>query len=156
MPIEVRGATPEDLDALQALYRRSAMIWESTRPLLAQHPELVEPSEQSIARGTVRVAIENGARVGFSEVIPIAGAGELEALFVEPDMMGRGFGKALVEDAVATARRGGCSRLEVTANPNALGFYQRVGFIVIGEAATQFGPGIRMRRECGAAELSVP
>jgi hypothetical protein len=39
-----------------------------------------------------------------------------------------------------------CNRLEVTANPNARGFYQRVGFTVIGTTTTQFGPGIRMRR----------
>ena len=37
-------------------------------------------------------------------------------------------------------------RVDVVANPNALGFYQKVGFDQLGEVATQFGPGLRMTR----------
>ncbi len=75
------------------------------------------------------------------------GFGELDGLFVEPDLMRGGIGRLLVEDAVTRARAGaGVSRLEVTANPRALGFYERVGFVRVGEVPTQFGPGIRMHR----------
>jgi hypothetical protein len=37
-------------------------------------------------------------------------------------------------------------RLEVIANPRAVGFFDRVGFAVCGEATTWFGPAPRMRR----------
>ena len=36
--------------------------------------------------------------------------------------------------------------LEVTAGP-AQGFYEKVGFSVIGDADTRFGPAVRMRRD---------
>jgi ribosomal protein S18 acetylase RimI-like enzyme len=38
----------------------------------------------------------------------------------------------------------GVSRLEVTANSHALGFYREVGFVDIGTAETEFGAARRM------------
>jgi ribosomal protein S18 acetylase RimI-like enzyme len=60
--------------------------------------------------------------------------------------MYRGVGRTLVEDAAvrAAARRATC--LEVTASP-ARGFYEKVGFIVVAETKTRFGPAVRMRRK---------
>ena len=69
---------------------------------------------------------------------------ELDGLFVEPDHMLGGVGRALVEDAAARASRQGAERLEVTAGP-ARAFYERVGFHVIGVAQTRFGPAVPMR-----------
>ena len=57
-----------------------------------------------------------------------------------------GVGRALVEDAVDRLRDAGVSRLEVTANLNALGFYEKVGFVAIGPVETMFSPGLRMYR----------
>ena len=47
-------------------------------------------------------------------------------------------------DAVAIARASGVRLLEVTANPQAVAFYEKVGFAVRGSASTRFGPGVRM------------
>jgi ribosomal protein S18 acetylase RimI-like enzyme len=60
--------------------------------------------------------------------------------------MRAGVGRALVDDAAARASRHGAACLEVTAGP-AQGFYERVGFGLIGAAQTRFGPAVRMRRE---------
>ena len=85
--------------------------------------------------------------IGFSVVIPTGGAvHELDGLFVEPLQMHRGVGRALVDDAAARAAHGGAASLEVTAGP-AQGFYEQVGFTLIGRADTRFGPAVRMRRE---------
>ena len=55
-----------------------------------------------------------------------------------------GIGRALVLDAIEIARDRGARRVEVTANPHALVFYERVGFTVDHEVRTRFGPGSRM------------
>ena len=60
--------------------------------------------------------------------------------------MHRGIGRALVEHAVTRAPDSGALRLEVTAGP-ARASYDRVGFTVIGDARTRFGPAVGMRRE---------
>lgn len=64
-----------------------------------------------------------------------------------PVLMRGGVGRLLIDDAVTIARSQGLVRLEVTANPRALGFYEKVGFVAVGEVPTQFGPAIRMHRE---------
>ena len=90
---------------------------------------------------------DDDAPAGFSVVIPgDGGVHELDGLFVEPDQMYGGIGRALVEDAAARASHGGARCLEVTAGP-AQGFYEKVGFRVIGESQTRFGPAVRLRRE---------
>ena len=69
---------------------------------------------------------------------------ELDDLFVEPDSMGLGVGRLLVEDVAARAATEGANRVMVTANPRALGFYERLGFRITGEASTRFAPAPRM------------
>ena len=73
---------------------------------------------------------------------------------VDPDLMGRRIGAALVEDVAARARQAGVCELAVTANPDAIGFYERVGFARGESVPTQFRPGMRMRRALIAAPRS--
>jgi ribosomal protein S18 acetylase RimI-like enzyme len=58
--------------------------------------------------------------------------------------MRRGIGRQLVRDVVEIAKARGIERVEVTANPQALSFYESLGFVSKGEAATMFGPAPRM------------
>ena len=69
---------------------------------------------------------------------------ELDGLFVEPARWRTGIGRRLIEDALATARAAGAVRIEVVANPQAVAFYEAVGFVAVGEAQTRFGPAPRM------------
>jgi GNAT superfamily N-acetyltransferase len=144
--VEIRDALPDDALALEALQRRSSDVWEDDRVQLAAHPDAIEPPHQAIADGRVRVAIDgNGRPVGFSVALPAEdGAYELDDLFVEPDWMGFGVGRLLVEDVAARAAIEGAISITVTANPRALGFYERLGFRSTGAASTRFGPAPRM------------
>ena len=79
---------------------------------------------------------------------PISGGGcELDDLFVEPDSMRRGVGRLLVADVATRAALAGASHVDVIANPNALGFYERLGFEITGRASTRFGDAPRMSLE---------
>ena len=143
----IRDASPAEAAALASLQRRSSDVWEEYRAQLAASPGLIEPPHEAIAEGRVRVAVDaSGRRLGFSVVLAAEGDRvELDDLFVEPDSMGRGVGRLLVADVVSRAAAVPATGVDVTANPNALGFYERVGFRVTGEVATLFGRGIRMR-----------
>ncbi|EGB13671.1 GCN5-related N-acetyltransferase [Pseudodesulfovibrio mercurii] len=69
-----------------------------------------------------------GKILGFSGVAH----GNLEMLFVAPDSRGRGIGTALCRHAVD---RFGVTRVDVNEqNPQALGFYERFGFEVVGRS----------------------
>lgn len=142
----IRHALPAETGALEDLQRRSSMIWAEYRDDLRRHPDAVEVPTEAVLEGRVRVAVGDGRVLGFCTVVPLAeGIGDLDALFVEPESMGRGVGRRLLDDAVAIARGQGVRRLEVTANPRAVGFYEKVGFVSGAVVRTRFGPALRMR-----------
>jgi GNAT superfamily N-acetyltransferase len=68
---------------------------------------------------------------GWAAVVPRGEVAWLDDLWVEPDAMGRGLGRELFERAAAIARDAGCVRMEWEAEPNALGFYERLGAVYV-------------------------
>lgn len=148
MPVveRIRDALPDEASALEALQRRSSDVWQEYRAQLAAHPDAIEAPDRAIAEGRVRVAVDaSQRRLGFSVVQPVeAGGCELDDLFVEPDSMGSGVGRLLVDDVASRAAAAGAAHVDVIANPNALGFYEKVGFETTGDVSTRFGRGVRM------------
>ena len=144
-PIVIRDARVEEQRSLIELQRRASMHWDAYRDQLAAHPDAIELPIDQITDGLVRVAERDADIVGFAVLFqPVEGACELDGLFVEPAHMGAGVGRALVQDAVRIARDRGATRIDVVANLEAVGFYQRVGFTGTAEVPTRFGPARRM------------
>ncbi len=145
--VRIRDAKATEASELEALQRRSSDVWEEYREQLAAHPDAIELPQAFIDNGWVRVAVGDGETpIGFSVVMPGPGsAHELDGLFVEPGRMYAGVGRALVDDAAERASAAGATALEVTAGP-AQGFYEKVGFHLVGDAETRFGPAVRLRR----------
>jgi len=65
--------------------------------------------------------------VGVVQVKTGAGEAELLKLFVEPEALRRGTGKALFAWAVDIARRAGAHQMTIEADPAAAPFYRRMG-----------------------------
>ncbi|WP_244137630.1 GNAT family N-acetyltransferase [Burkholderia sp. BCC1644] len=81
----------------------------------------------AIGRHALWVA-DDGDVLGFAET---AGE-ELTKLFVRGDRARSGAGQALLETAVSGIARDGCARVYLEATTNAVPFYERHGFAVIG------------------------
>jgi GNAT superfamily N-acetyltransferase len=140
----IRLGTPADLAAAAGVYRRASLSDDSYRDDLLAHPEYLILGPAGLAEGRTHVAEEDGSVVGFATWAETAGIIELEDLFVDPDYMRRGIATALVGRIAQVLRARGVQRLEVTANPDVLGFYRAVGFTDCGVAETAFGPAPRM------------
>lgn len=119
----VEMAQPEAFD-------RIADVWEAS--VRATHHFLAEADirrfrpivrEQFLPHAIVHcIRDENGDVIAFSGVE----ADKLEALFVHPSWFGCGAGKRLAEHAIRTL---GVTRVDVNEqNPDAVGFYRRLGF----------------------------
>ena len=151
MNVTFRYGLPGECAALETLQRRASLEWEEYRADLLAHPEAIALPLAQLAENLVRVAETDSQAVGFSVVVPKeAGISDLDGLFVEPAWWGRGIGRLLIADALLLATRQGAHTLEVVGNPRARGFYERCGFVEFGQTATQFGPGLCMRRVIGA------
>ena len=141
LSLTLRLAEPEEHGALEELQRRASLELPEYRDQLLANPDAIHLPPAQIANGQVIVAEADGAVAGFAAVV----AGELDGLFVEPDLWGLGIGRALVEAATHEARLSGMT-LKVTASPSARPFYESCGFTVEGDEQTRFGPALRMSR----------
>ena len=142
----MRDAVPQERRALEELQRRASLTWQADRAYLMANPDVIELPLGHIHQGRVRVAEADGSALGFAVLLPREDDAVLEGLFVEPDQWGRGIGRGLVADAEGRARALGLTALEVVANGNALGFYEKLDFAVCGAVQTPLGPARRLRR----------
>lgn len=83
-----------------------------------------------------------GQVVGFAGLWPsVEGAADVDPLYVEPEQQGAGIGRLLWAALEAHARGTGARRIVLDSDPHAVGFYERVGCRVIGEAPSGSIPG---------------
>jgi len=68
----------------------------------------------------------------FHALVQGTGFWQLEHLWIEPAFHGRGVGRALFLDAVALIRRRRPGMMRIEAEPNAAGFYRRMGAVRVG------------------------
>jgi GNAT superfamily N-acetyltransferase len=125
----VRAAGEADLPALKSL--RGALYDESPPP--PWRDESWETHAEEIA-GVVRdggafLAQDSGDPVGFALAWPEGlNALKLGDLYVSPDHRGEGIGRALVGAVAELARSRGAAHVHLTANLEALPFYDRLPF----------------------------
>ena len=143
--VAIRFGRPDERAALEELQRRASLMWDEYRPYLLANPDVIELPLAQLRGNRVRVAEAHGRVAGFAALLPKDGFCELDGLFVEPPLWGRGIARALVADALALVRARGDRAIETIANPRAEGFYVKQGFTVMGRAETQFGPANRMQ-----------
>jgi GNAT superfamily N-acetyltransferase len=143
----IRYGRSSERKALENLQFRASTAWPEYREQILQHPDCIELPPNLLAERRVRVAETDGTPVGFSVLLaPSDRISELDGLFVEPARWHDGIGSELLRDAVEIAGAESSVAIEVTANPLARGFYEKLGFSHIGETETRFGPALRMRR----------
>ena len=73
------------------------------------------------------VADSSGEPIAWAAVEPKAEVVWLGDMWVEPGWIGKGVGSLLFRRCEARARELGATRLEWEAEPNAVGFYERMG-----------------------------
>jgi GNAT superfamily N-acetyltransferase len=144
--ITIRLGNPNERGVLERLQFRASTESPVYREAILQHPDSISLASQLLTEGRVRVAQAEDTPIGFSVLLaPVRGVCELDGLFVDPPWWRRGVGTALMFDAIRIARAQGAFSIDVTANPLALRFYEKLGFSHLEETQTRFGPAQRMR-----------
>lgn len=99
-------------------------------PSLTMTPEYIGTHE-------VWMAIVNKHPVGYYSFDENEEGFWLDNLWISPDHMGQGIGKALFEHALERCKKHGVSVLKIEADPNAQSFYERMGAQKVAEHQTQ-------------------
>jgi GNAT superfamily N-acetyltransferase len=93
------------------------------------HPDIEVPQSK---RFVLRVTDNQGLLVGGTLIWAYWGWVDVSLLALEPHVRGQGVGRRLVAAIEAKAREEGCSRLRVETFEHELGFYQGLGYRIIG------------------------
>ncbi len=131
--MEIQRAIPGDAEALTRIAFAAKGYWGYPERWMERWQESLTITPDFIRRNEVYVAVVEGEMVGF---YALAGRGrriELEHLWVTPEHIGTGVGRALFDHAVRRAAALGAEVLGIEADPNAEGFYRRMGARRVGE-----------------------
>lgn len=129
----IRRAVSGDAAGLTAVAHAAKRHWGYPESWIALWERELTVSAELIERYPVHAAVEGNVVAGFY-ALTFAGADcELEHFWVAPARMGAGVGRALFEHAVERCRAIGARRLWISADPNAEGFYRRLGARRVGE-----------------------
>ena len=140
----IRLARIDEAPGLSELCVRSKASWGYDEAFMALARVALQVNPEQIERDDVWVA--TGADGEVAGIVAL-GPGErpdtldLDKLFVEPQQIRSGVGRALLAHAIIEARRRGADRLTILADPYAAGFYERNGAQLIGEAPSNGIPG---------------
>jgi len=132
----LRPANRDDAPRLTALARAAKAHWGYPAAWLEAWQDALTITPDYIETHTVLVAnTESGARsvIGMCALEDHQDHWELAHLWVDPRAHGLGAGRALVRQVLAiAARRRPGSVVRVESDPNAAGFYQRLGAREVG------------------------
>jgi ribosomal protein S18 acetylase RimI-like enzyme len=125
----VRHATTEDFDALRKLWDR----WQAESPSPPPWRDVSWEAnrrefEQALDANALFLAEEDGESVGFVTAWLDDHFARIGDLYVADAARRQGIARALVETVVENLRARGATHLFLKANPQALAFYERLGF----------------------------
>ena len=134
--VTVRAVRPDDHDRLRELTFGSKAHWGYEQGLVRRWADgLRFPTGRDSW-----VAEEDGTIVAWAALTPPRdGVAVLDHLWVDPAAMGRGLGSRLFGLAADRALELRAERLEWSAEPNAVGFYEKVGGRKLRDHVTDWG-----------------
>ena len=146
----IEQAHKADLPAIADLCLRSKAHWGYDAAFLEACRDELSPRPDALGPGFV-VWRAHGIEA-MAQVTVEGENAELEALFVAPEAIGTGRGRALFHWALQYAAEMGARSLSVTSDPFAAPFYERMGARKTGEAPSDSVAG----RMLPTYEIPVP
>jgi ribosomal protein S18 acetylase RimI-like enzyme len=129
--VVVRRARADDAPVLSAIARAAKARWGYPPEWLAAWDEDLTLTAADIARMTVYVADGSEGTeptaVGVAALDRRGDDWSLEHLWVTPGAEGRGIGRTLFARVMRDVRMRGGSTITIVSDPNAVGFYERMG-----------------------------
>ena len=130
--MQIRTANRSDVDQLNTIAMQAKAHWGYTADQLEGWRESLSTDPPSIEKWPTFIAEDQGNAIGFTQINPDLEVWELISLFVLPAHIGRGIGRALLNEAIAAAKRADKSTLLIDSDPNAEPFYLSCGAVRVG------------------------
>ena len=142
----IRKAVPSEAEILTRIAHDAKRYWGYPENWIEHWKELLTITPEFIGENEVYLAISEDQVAGFYAIVEVGprnaddsspGKAELEHMWVKPEHIGTGIGKELLIHAIEMATFLDAAALEISSDPNAEGFYKRMGAKRIGEISSE-------------------
>ena len=130
--MRIREALAEEAPALTEIAQNAKRHWGYPEHWIKHWQDDLTISAEFVAANQVFVAETEGELLGFYALVFRNDKAELDHMWVAPEHIGSGVGKELFIHAMQTAAAQNISEVEILADPNAEGFYRKMGAYRVG------------------------
>jgi GNAT superfamily N-acetyltransferase len=135
----IRRGSPDEGGRLKGIAVASKGHWGYDPQRVRDWADRGDFDRETLEQLALFVAEADGRAIGWASVEPRGEAAWLADLWVEPAWIGKGVGTALFRRAADHAREVGARVLEWEAEPNALGFYEKMGARRLRDSTSEWG-----------------
>mgnify|MGYP001816872672 CR=1 FL=1 len=142
--LRIRKAFPQEAGFLSRLALRSKAHWGYSKDFMDACRSELTVDASRIGSNDLQcfVAVDGDLIIGFYTLERVSESSfELDALFVDPERIGSGVGRLLVQHAIQGLSERGVKRLVIQGDPNATAFYIAVGARQVGTRQSNSIPG---------------
>ncbi len=137
--MHLRPANRGEADYLTELCLRSKAVWGYDAAFMAACRAELTITARDMAQ--IQVAVQYGRVVALAQLTQHGRIADIDKLFVDPAVLKSGAGRALFAWCMETARAAGAVALTVVADPDAAGFYRKMGMMDDGKEPSGSIPG---------------
>jgi deazaflavin-dependent oxidoreductase (nitroreductase family) len=125
--VDIRRAVSHEAEQLREIAMAAKGYWGYDEDRVRGWGASLDFSEDGLRSKEVYVAEVGGRIVGWAGLIPKGDVCWLDDLWIEPASIGTGIGSQLFRYSAERAASLGAERMEWEAEPNAFGFYEKMG-----------------------------
>jgi GNAT superfamily N-acetyltransferase len=133
----IRRALTTEAETLTQIAQEAKRYWGYPEHWLKLWQDDLTILPDFVDNNPVYVAEHEGNVLGFYALILAEDKAKLDHLWVAPAHIGSGVGKELFIHAMQSAARRNVSQIDILADPNAEGFYRKMGAHRIGEEVSE-------------------
>jgi ribosomal protein S18 acetylase RimI-like enzyme len=131
--MEIRRARPGDAEVLTRISFAAKRYWGYPERWIERWRDSLTITPDFVRRNEVYAAMFDEEIAGFYALVGEGREIELEHLWVSPGRLGMGLGRLLFDHALRRAASLEAQTVRIEADPNAEGFYRRMGARRVGE-----------------------
>jgi GNAT superfamily N-acetyltransferase len=145
MDVTIRKAKPEECNILTDISFASKRFWNYPEAYFDVWKKELTITAAYVQKNIVNVAEIKGAILGYYSIIKnekdmwvgkvfIREGHWLEHFFIRPEFIGKGLGTQLIKNIQEACKEVGIKKIYIFSDPNAKGFYTRIGADYIQES----------------------
>jgi GNAT superfamily N-acetyltransferase len=135
--VRIRKARPADSDELTRIAHAAKRFWKYPERTIRLWKSDLTITPQFVAGHRVYCAVQRARVVGFYALSGEGATRDLEHMWVDPTHIGSGVGRLMFSHLLGRLRSERVSRLMIASDPNAEGFYSRLGARPVGRVPSR-------------------